>query len=92
MIMPARKSPGPSVKDPKLYEELRDEGNSKQKSARIANAAANTSRKAVGRKGGKSGSYEDKTVPELRKRAAQVGIDGRSKMNKSELVKALRNS
>ena len=90
--MPARKSPGPSVKDTKLYEELRDEGNSKQKSARIANAAANTSRKAVGRKGGKSGSYEDKTVPELRKRAAEVGIDGRSNMNKADLVKALRNS
>ena len=90
--MPARKSPGPSVRDPNLYEALRDDGNSKQKSARIANVAANTSRKSVGRKGGAAGSYEDKTVPELRKRAAELGIDGRSKMNKRELVKALRNS
>jgi hypothetical protein len=90
--MPGRKSPGPSVKDPKLYEKLRDEGNSKQKSARIANAAANTSRKSVGRKGGKAGSYDDQTVAQLRKRAAQVGIEGRSKMNKSELIRALRNS
>lgn len=90
--MPGPKSPGPSVKDPELYEELRDEGNSKQKSARIANAAANTSRKAVGRKGGASGSYEDETVAELRKRAAEIGIDGHSKMKKSELVTALRNS
>lgn len=89
--MPARRSPGPSVKDTKLYEELRDEGNSKEKSARIANAAANTSRSAVGRKGGKSGSYDDMTVPELRKRASQIGIDGRSGMNKAQLVKALRN-
>jgi hypothetical protein len=89
--MPGKKSPGPSVKDKKLYEDLRDEGNSKEKSARIANAAANTSRKSVGRKGGKSGSYDDWTVADLRKRAGEIGIDGRSKMNKSELMKALRD-
>jgi hypothetical protein len=89
--MPAKKSPGPSVKDPETYEALRDEGASKEKAARIANAAANSSRKAVGRKGGKSGSYDDWTVADLRKRAAEIGIDGRSKMNKSELKDALRN-
>jgi hypothetical protein len=89
--MPGGKSPGPSVKDKKLYEKLRDEGNSKEKSARIANSAANTSRKSVGSKGGKSGSYEDWTVNELRKKAADVGIDGRSSMKKKELVNALRN-
>jgi len=89
--MPARKTPGPSVKDPDLYEELRDEGNSKEKSARIANAAANSSRSKVGRKGGKSGDYDDWTVDKLRKRAGEIGINGRSKMNKSELIKALRN-
>jgi hypothetical protein len=79
------------VKDPETYEALRDEGASKEKAARIANAAANTSRKAVGRKGGKSGSYDDWTVADLRKRAAEIGIDGRSKMNKSQLKDALRN-
>lgn len=89
--MPRRKSPGPSVKDDELYERLRDEGNSKEKSARIANAAAASSRKAVGRKGGKSGSYEDWNVTDLRRRASEIGIEGRSKMKKSELVKALRN-
>lgn len=89
--MPAEKSPGPSVKDEGLYEKLRDEGNSKQKSARIANAAAGSSRKAVGKKGGTSGSYDDWNVRDLRKRAGELGIDGRSKMNKSELVQALRN-
>jgi hypothetical protein len=89
--MPARK-PGPSVKDPKLYEDLRHEGNSKQKSARIANAAANSSRSAVGRKGGKSPSYDEWTVTDLRKRASEIGISGRSSMSKAQLVKALRNS
>jgi hypothetical protein len=89
--MPGKKSPGPSVKDKLLYEDLRDEGNSKEKSARIANAAANTSRGSVGRKGGKSGSYEDWNVDEQRKRAGEIGIEGRSKMNKSELMKALRD-
>ena len=86
-----RRDPGPSVKDKKLYEDLRDEGNSKEKSARIANAAANSSRSAVGRKGGKAGSYDDWTVDDLRKRARQLGIEGRSSMNKSQLVNALRN-
>jgi hypothetical protein len=88
--MPKR-DPGPSVKDKELYEKLRDDGNSKEKSARIANAAANTSRKSVGRKGGKSGDYDDWTAEELRKRAAEIGIEGRSKMRKGELIKALRN-
>jgi hypothetical protein len=49
--MPQRK-PGPSVKDPKMYEALRDDGASKEKAARISNAAANTSRSSVGKKGG----------------------------------------
>lgn len=94
--MPTKKrssstGPGPSVKDPELYEALRDDGASKEKAARIANAAANTSRSAVGRKGGKSGDYDDWTVSELRKRAAEIGIDGRSSMRKGELIEALRH-
>ena len=87
----ARKSPGPSVLDPDLYEELRSEGNSKEKSARIANAAANESRSAVGRRGGESGSYDDWTVADLRKRAADLEIEGRSSMRKGELIEALRD-
>ena len=89
--MPGKKTPGPSVKDKKLYEELRDEGNSKEKSARIANAAAASSRTSVGRKGGKSESYDDWNVDDLRKRAGQIGIEGRSSMKKADLVEALRS-
>ena len=57
---------------------------------RIANAAARTSRSAVGRTGGKSGDYEDWTVTDLRRKAAEVGVAGRSRMRKSDLISALR--
>ena len=89
--MPARTSPGPSVKDPELCEKLRDDGASKEKAARIANAAANTSRSAVGRKGGRSGDYDDWTKADLMRRAREIGIRGRSSMNKSQLIDALRD-
>ncbi|MCL3862789.1 Rho termination factor N-terminal domain-containing protein [Actinotalea sp. K2] len=87
--MPKRE-PGPSVKDDELYEKLRDQGSSKEKAARIANAAAGSSRSEVGRRGGASPSYEEWTVKELRSRAAEIGISGRSSMTKAELIEALR--
>lgn len=89
--MPAGKGPGPSVKDPELYEALREEGNSKEKSARIANAAAATSRSEVGRRGGEGGDYEDRTKDELYDQAKKVGIEGRSQMSKDELIDELRD-
>jgi hypothetical protein len=82
-----QKSPGPSVKDPEQYEALRDQGASKEKAARIAN----TSRGSAAKKGGRSGSYENWSKDELAKRAAEIGIEGRSKMSKDELIDALRN-
>ena len=85
------KDHGPQIKDDELYERLRDEGNSKEKSARIANAAANTSRSEVGHRGGSSPAYEDWTVDDLRERAAELDIEGRSSMDKGELIDALRN-
>jgi hypothetical protein len=81
-----------SVKDRELYEELREDGASKQKAARISNAAAARGRSSVGRKGGKSGDYDDWTVPELRKRAKEIGLKGYSGKKKSELISSLRNS
>jgi hypothetical protein len=81
----------PELKDQGLYEELRKEGNSKEKSARISNAAAQRGRSSVGRKGGESGSYDDWTVAELRKRAKELGLTGYSSKKKSELISALRN-
>lgn len=88
--MPTRK-PGPSIKDPEVYEAVRDDGAGKEKAARIANASAARGRGAVARKGGKAGTYDGWTVTELRSRAAELDIPGRSTMRKSELIHALRN-
>ena len=79
------------INDPELYEELREDGASKEKAARIANAAANKGRSKLGKKGGKSGSYDDWTVEELKDRAKELGITGYSDLKKDELIKKLRN-
>ena len=79
------------LKDPELYEELRADGASKEKAARISNAAAKEGRSAVGRRGGEHGDYEDWTVPELRKRAKELGLTGYSALRKAELISQLRN-
>jgi Rho termination factor, N-terminal domain len=89
--MPGTRSRQSSLKDPELYEKLRDEGASKEKAARVSNAAAARGRSAVGRKGGKSGDYDDWTVDELRKRAKELGLKGYSGKRKGELIDALRH-
>jgi hypothetical protein len=87
--MPGRRNS--SLKDPELYEKLRDEGASKEKAARVSNAAAKQGRSAIGRKGGEHGDYDDWTVPELKKRAKELGLHGYSDKRKGELISALRN-
>lgn len=81
------KDHGPSIKDDERYEKLREQGMSKEKAARIAN----TPGKKAGEKGGQASPYEEWSVDELRDRAAEIGIEGRSDMNKEELIDALRN-
>ena len=88
--MPGRDH-GPSVKDDEQYEALRREGMGKEKAARIANAAARTSRSEVGRRGATAENLPERTVAELRQRAKEIGIKGRSSMTKAELIDALRN-
>lgn len=80
------------LKDPQLYEALRDDGASKQKAARISNAAAKEGRGTIGRRGGKGGDYEDWTVPQLREMAKNIGLKRYSSQRKSEPIQSLRNS
>lgn len=78
------KDHGAQIKDDALYEELRKQGNSKEKAARIANA------KAAGTLDHKSTHLEDRSKADLLKEAREIGIAGRSKMDKVELAKAIR--
>lgn len=78
--------PDSRIKNEDQYEALRDKGYSKEKSARIANSPDS------GKKGGKAKPYEEWTKKELYKQSKNVGIEGRSKMNKKQLISALRNN
>jgi hypothetical protein len=82
-----QKDHGPSIKDDEQYERLREEGYGKEQAARIAN----TDRTTAGKRGGTSPPYEEWSVEDLRDRAADLDIEGRSNMNKDELIDALRN-
>ena len=83
--------PNSSIKDEKLYQELRKQGDSKEKAARISNAAAARGRSSVGKSGGDSGSYDDWTVPQLKKHAKELGMSGYSSLTKGNLINKLRN-
>ncbi len=78
---------GSQIKDDEQYEALRREGLSKEKAARIANS----DRSQTGHKGGHSQRYEDWGKQALYQQARKVGISGRSRMTKGQLIDALRN-
>ena len=76
---------GPQIKDDKLYEDLRRQGESKEKAARIANA------RAAGTLDQRGSQLEDRTKDDLYDEARDIGIEGRSTMTKAELIKAIRD-
>lgn len=81
------KNHGPQIKDDEQYEALRRQGMRKEKAARIANS----DKHETGKKGGKSPKYEDWTKEELLAKAKEIGVEGRSKMNKHDLINELRH-
>ncbi len=83
--MGKQKNHGSSIKNDAQYEALKEKGYSKEKAARIANTEDS------GEKGGKSEPYENRTKKELYDQAQNIGIEGRSQMNKKELIQALRH-
>jgi len=70
------------IKNEDQYEALRDQGMSKEKAARIANADVDHD----------SRPYEDRSRTELYELAKELDIEGRSKMDKSELIEAIRKN
>lgn len=93
---------GWSSKDEDMYEEIRDSyrerGKSADKAKEIAARTVNKHRREEGRTpnrttqgtGNPNLSLDDRSKQELYNRAKEMGIEGRSKMNKAELVKAIR--
>ncbi len=91
-------------KDQRQYEHVKesvlDKGKSEVKAKEIAARTVNKQRRLEGRTpnkttqgtGNPSLSLDSRTVHELRNLAAQLDIAGRSKMNKSALVVAIRHS
>ncbi|HEA28976.1 MAG TPA: Rho termination factor [Leeuwenhoekiella sp.] len=80
------KNTRPSIKNEEQYDALIEQDYSQQKAARIANTPN------AGEKGGHAEDYEKRTKEELYAQAKKVGISGRSKMTKQELINALRNN
>ncbi|MHA7056970.1 DUF7218 family protein [Aquimarina sp. M1] len=76
----------PNIKNEDQYEALKNQGYSKEKAARIANTPNS------GKKGGAAKKYEDRTKAALYNQAKEIGIKGRSKMDKESLIEALRNN
>lgn len=90
-------------KDERQYEHIKDSqrerGASKKRAKEVAARTVNKTRREHGRTpnrttqgtGNPNRPLEDRSKDELYNRAKDLGIEGRSKMDKSELVEAIRN-
>lgn len=82
----------------KIRESAKDRGKNAKRAKEIAARTVNRDRREQGRTPRKSTSgtgnpntgLEERTVTELRNRARELGIDGRSSMSKSELIANIR--
>ncbi|HEX6899668.1 MAG TPA: Rho termination factor N-terminal domain-containing protein [Thermoanaerobaculia bacterium] len=91
-----------SNKDERMYEHIKDSsedrGMPEKRAKEIAARTVNKQRREEGRTpnkttqgtGNPNRGLEARTVSELRNRAKQLKIAGRSKMNKQQLVRAIR--
>lgn len=77
-------SKNPSIKKEDTYKALKKEGMSDEKAARISNA------QAAGTIDHNSKKLEERDKGSLMEEAKTIGIKGRSKMTKAELIKAIR--
>ena len=76
----------PTIINDHQYEALREQGMSKEKAARIANSDP----KEMARNRKHEGPYEEWPLGDLKAKAREVDIKGRSAMTKAQLVHALR--
>lgn len=84
----------PSIKNPEVYEALREQGASAEKAARISNAQAKYGTegpKSPSSKGGKSPDYEKWRRDDLYAKAREIGLKGLSGASKAEIIDALRS-
>ncbi len=89
-------------KDERKYEHIRDgeleRGKSEDRAEEIAARTVNKQRRQEGRTdntttqgtGNPNRPLEERSLDELRNRAKQLGVVGRSKLNKIELIEAIR--
>jgi hypothetical protein len=94
--------PAWSNKDERQYEHIKESaeerGKSEERAKEIAARTVNKQRREEGRTpnkttqgtGNPNQPYEERTVAELRNLASDLDVEGRSKMNKDALIRAIR--